>query len=75
MISYKKYNTNNKKKTVYFNKELINYKNTDFLKQFISIEGKILPRFITKLTAKQQRKITKSIKISRIVGLLKFVNN
>ena len=54
---------------------LINYKNTDFLKKFVNVEGKILPKFITKLSTKDQKKIAKSIKFSRIMGLIKFVNN
>jgi ribosomal protein S18 len=53
----------------------LNYKNTDFLKKFINSGGKIFPKFITKLSAKEQRNIAKSIKISRITGLLKFINN
>lgn len=62
------------KKKPYLN-ELINYKNTEFLKKFINIEGKILPKFITKLSNKNQKKIAKSIKFSRIMGLMKFINN
>lgn len=75
MINYKKLIGNNSKKDKHFYTNFIDYKNTDFLKQFISIDGKILPRFVTKLSAKKQRKIGKSIKISRIIGLLKFINN
>jgi ribosomal protein S18 len=54
---------------------LLNYKNTDFLKKYINSGGKIFPKFITKLSAKEQRNIAKSIKLSRITGLLKFINN
>lgn len=53
----------------------INYKNSNFLKKFISSDGKILPKFITSLDPKDQRKLSKAIKTSRIIGLLKFVNN
>ena len=53
----------------------INYKNSNFLKKFITNDGKILPKFVTLLTPKDQRKLSKSIKTARIVGLLKFVNN
>ena len=42
--------------------ETINYKDTKFLSNFISDQGKILPRRVTGLSAKQQKKITKLIK-------------
>jgi small subunit ribosomal protein S18 len=54
--------------------EAIDYKDTDLLKKFITERGKILPRRITGLTAKQQRALTVAIKRSRIVALLPFVN-
>lgn len=51
----------------------IDYKNIILLRQFITVEGKILPRRISKLTAKQQRNIAKAIKNARMVGLLPFI--
>lgn len=54
--------------------EVIDYKNIDLLRKFITIQGKILPRRITQLDAKQHRAVTKSIKHARILGLLPFVN-
>lgn len=53
----------------------LNYKNSNFLKNFITNDGKILPKFVTLLSPKDQRKISKAIKTSRIIGLLKFINN
>ncbi len=52
----------------------IDYKDVDLLKRFITERGKILPRRITGLTAKQQRKLTNSIKQARILALLPFIN-
>jgi small subunit ribosomal protein S18 len=52
----------------------IDYKNVVLLRKYISIEGKILPRRVTGLSAKQQRYITKAIKNARMIGLLPFVN-
>jgi small subunit ribosomal protein S18 len=52
----------------------INYKETELLRKFITERGKILPRRLTGLTAKQQRSITKAIKHARVVGLLPFLN-
>ena len=44
------------------------------LKKFITERGKILPRRLTGLTAKQQRDLTNAVKRARIVALLPFVN-
>ncbi|NJK62900.1 MAG: 30S ribosomal protein S18 [Synechococcaceae cyanobacterium SM2_3_1] len=52
----------------------IDYKDIEMLKKFVTERGKILPRRITGLTAKQQRELTIAIKRARIMGLLYFVN-
>jgi small subunit ribosomal protein S18 len=52
----------------------IDYKNVLLLRRFITIEGKILPRRVSGLTAKQHRAIAKAIKNARMMGLLPFVN-
>ena len=52
----------------------IDYKDVDLLKKFITERGKILPRRLTGLTAKQQRDPTNAVKRARIVALLPFVN-
>jgi small subunit ribosomal protein S18 len=52
----------------------IDYKDVDLLKKFITERGKILPRRMTSLTAKQQRVLTNAVKRARIVALLPFVN-
>nr|YP_009670525.1 ribosomal protein S18 [Passiflora suberosa]QCX29824.1 ribosomal protein S18 [Passiflora suberosa] len=49
--------------------------NLRLLFRFISEQGKILPRRVTRLTLKQQRKITLSIKQARILALLPFLNS
>ena len=48
----------------------IDYKDVDLLKKFITERGKILPRRLTGLTAKQQRDLTNAVKRARIVALL-----
>ena len=53
--------------------DTINYKDTKFLNNFISDQGKILPRRLTGLNSKQQKRITKLIKRARIAALLSFV--
>jgi len=52
----------------------IDYKDVDLLKKFITERGKILPRRLNGLTAKQQRDLTNAVKRARIVALLPFVN-
>ncbi|ORY92035.1 ribosomal protein S18 [Syncephalastrum racemosum] len=46
------------------------YKNTELLSYFVSDMGKILPRNVTGVTAKNQRKLAKAIKRARAMGLL-----
>ena len=53
----------------------IDYKDTELLKKFITERGKILPRRITGLTAKQQRDMTVAIKRARTLALLPFLNS
>ena len=52
----------------------IDYKDVDLLRKFITERGKILPRRITGLTAKQQRDMTQAIKRARLIALLPFIN-
>lgn len=54
--------------------ETIDYKDVDLLRKYITERGKILPRRITGLTAKQQRDLTVAIKRARLLALLPFVN-
>ncbi|HIK26845.1 MAG: 30S ribosomal protein S18 [Oscillatoriaceae bacterium SKW80] len=54
--------------------EPIDYKDVELLRKFITERGKILPRRITGLTAKQQRDMTKAIKRARYMALLPFIN-
>nr|YP_009492347.1 ribosomal protein S18 [Stauridium tetras]AWI68991.1 ribosomal protein S18 [Stauridium tetras] len=56
-----------------YNSRIIDYKHCGLLQRYIGLGGKILPRRQTKLTAKQQRFIAKTIKSARIMGLLPFV--
>ncbi|AFZ31271.1 MULTISPECIES: 30S ribosomal protein S18 [Cyanophyceae] len=52
----------------------IDYKDIELLRKFITERGKILPRRITGLTAKQQRDLTVAIKRARILAMLPFIN-
>jgi len=51
--------------------EAIDYKNPDLLKKFVTESGKILPRRVTGMPAYMHPKITRQIKPSRSVLLIK----
>jgi small subunit ribosomal protein S18 len=55
-------------------KKVIDYKDPDTLKTFISENGKINSSRYTRLTAKEQRKLNKAIKRARLLGLLPFTD-
>lgn len=59
---------------ILYNRRIIDYKHCGLLQRYIGLGGKILPRRQTRLTAKQQRYIAKTIKSARIMGLLPFVS-
>jgi small subunit ribosomal protein S18 len=66
----------NQKKYCRFKKygiKYIDYKDPDFLLQFINEQGKILPRRITGNSLKYQRKIATAIKRARHLALLPYV--
>lgn len=56
-----------------YNRRILDYKHCGLLQRYIGLGGKILPRRQTKLSAKQQRYVAKTIKTARIMGLLPFV--
>ena len=55
------------------NFDLLTYKDIKILTNYLSEQGKILPRRVTGLNSKQQKKIAKLIKTARIAALLPFV--
>lgn len=53
----------------------IDYKDPDFLLQFVNEQGKILPRRITGNSLKYQRKVATAIKRARHLSLLPYVTD
>jgi small subunit ribosomal protein S18 len=51
----------------------LTYKDTKILTNYLSEQGKIIPRRISGLSSKQQKKVAKLIKTARIAALLPFV--
>ncbi len=69
---------------VYFKKKVCKFtvhkwpcdwKRTDILQKFITERGKILPRRITGTSARYQRKLSRQVKIARVLALLPYVKN
>ena len=54
--------------------EYIDYKDGKKLQKFVSDQGKIIPRRITGLSAKQHRELVRAIKRARQVAILPFVS-
>lgn len=53
----------------------VDYKNPDFLLQFVNEQGKILPRRITGNSLKYQKKVAVAVKRARHLALLPFVTD
>ena len=51
---------------------VIDYKDADLLRRFVTERGKIIPRRISGATQEQQRKLTVAIKRARFLGLLPY---
>ncbi|NLA27347.1 MAG: 30S ribosomal protein S18 [Firmicutes bacterium] len=54
--------------------ELVDYKQYEKLKRFLTERGKILPRRISGNCARHQRQLTRAIKRARIMALLPFTS-
>lgn len=66
-----------KEKKCYFcinNKAIVDYKDVQTLRRFVSSYMKIAPRRRSGLCATHQRKAARAIKQARIAGLLSFVS-
>ena len=53
--------------------DYVDWKDVDFLRNFIPERGKIMPRRISGITAKDQRRLAKAIKRARSMALIPFV--
>ena len=52
--------------------KMINYKEYKFLRKFLTDQGKIIPGYVTGVSAKYQRLIAKEIKKARNIALLPY---
>ncbi|HMO80436.1 MAG TPA: 30S ribosomal protein S18 [Pyrinomonadaceae bacterium] len=53
--------------------DYVDWKDVEYLRQFIPERGKIMPRRISGVTAKDQRRIARAIKRARTMAMLPFV--
>ncbi|HJN54191.1 MAG TPA: 30S ribosomal protein S18 [Flavobacteriaceae bacterium] len=51
----------------------IDYKDSDFLLQFVNEQGKLLPRRLTGTSLKYQRKVSVAVKRARHLALMPYV--
>jgi len=55
--------------------DYIDWKDTDYLRRFVPERGKIMPRRISGVSAKDQRRLARAIKRARAIALLPFVGD
>lgn len=55
--------------------DYVDWKDVDFLRRFVPERAKIMPRRISGISAKDQRRIAKAIKRARSMALLPFVTD
>lgn len=53
--------------------DYVDWKDVDFLRQFVPERGKIMPRRISGISARDQRRVSQAIKRARSMAMLPFV--
>jgi small subunit ribosomal protein S18 len=54
--------------------EFIDYKDSKRLQKFVTDQGKIIPRRITGLSAKQHRELVRAIKRARQIAIMPYIS-
>jgi len=57
------------------NKNIIDYKNLGYIKKYISEADKLIPCRVSGLSASEQRKMNKAVKIARFLALIPYCDN
>ena len=50
--------------------QVVDYKDAELLRKFVTEQGRLLPSRITGVTAMQQRQIRRAVRRARVMGLL-----
>jgi small subunit ribosomal protein S18 len=69
--NFRRANRSMPRRRIDINTDAIDYKNPELLRKFVTESGKILPRRVTGVSAQLHRKITREIKRSRSILLMK----
>jgi len=56
------------------NNQVIDYKDVELLRKYVMDNGRIIPSRLIGTSAKQQRRLTKAIKIARYLALLPYTD-
>lgn len=51
----------------------IDYKDVELLRSYLTVLGRIVPRYYSRVTLKQQKQLARAIKRAREMGLLPYV--
>ena len=62
-----------KKDTCPLDGVVIDYKNVELLKKYLTKFGKIIPRYYSGVSLKNQKRLSREIKKARIMALIPFV--
>ena len=54
---------------------VVDYKNINLLRRYITEKGKILPSRVTQVSTKKQRQLALAVKRARFLALLPYVSN
>jgi small subunit ribosomal protein S18 len=66
--------TTNTKKAKRVITEYIDYKDAKQLQKFVNDQGKIIPKRVTGLSAKQHRELVRAIKRARQIAIMPFIS-
>ncbi len=70
--NFRRYNRHNQRQVV---PAYVDWKDVDYLGRFIPERGKIMPRRISGVSAKDQRRLARGIKRARVMALLPYVSD
>lgn len=54
------------------NRDVVDYKDAELLRRFLSVQAKIYPRRKSGLCARHQRKVAEAVKRARYLGLVPY---